>query len=75
MADKPIFIRLDEFNELSDVLNLIRIKISEAKDSITKVNQLKQEEEAELDLWTKELEEVGKKVAVVDSSLLAAREG
>lgn len=75
MADKPIFIKLDEFNELSDVLNLIRIKISEAKNSIAKVNQLKQEEEAELDLWNRELEEVEKKMAAVDSSLLAAREG
>jgi len=74
MAEKPIFIRLEEFNDISDTLNIIKGKIAEAKEAISRINQLKQEEEAEIDLWSKELDEVEKKMSVVDSNLLAARE-
>ncbi|MFC1753150.1 hypothetical protein ACFL96_07110 [Thermoproteota archaeon] len=74
MADKPIFIKLDEYNELSDILNIIKVKVGEAREAIARINQLKQEEEAEIDLWLRELEEVEKKMGVVDANLLAARE-
>ncbi|MBD3313562.1 hypothetical protein GF345_03900 [Candidatus Woesearchaeota archaeon] len=74
MADKPIFIKLDEYNELTDILNIIKVKVSEAKQAITNINQLKQEEEAEVEIWSRELEEVEKRMAVVESNLSAARE-
>ncbi len=74
MAEKPLFIKLDEFNEISDIINIINGKVNEAKEAISRIHQLKQEEEAELDTWSKELEEVEKKMAAVNSSLLAARE-
>lgn len=74
MADKPIFIKLDEYNELTDILNIIKVKIAEAKEAISRVNQLKQEEEAEIEIWARELEDVEKRMAVVDTNLIAARE-
>jgi predicted nucleic acid-binding Zn-ribbon protein len=74
MAEKPLFIKLEGYNDLTDMLNMVKVKIAEAKDSISRIDQLRQEEEAELDLWSKELEEVEKKMSAIDSDLMAARE-
>lgn len=65
----PVYVRIDEYKDILNVMNMIRNKIEEAKETLNKINELKNEEDAELELWRAGLEEVERKVIFVDKTL------
>ncbi len=65
----PVFVRIEEYKDVLDIMNMIKNKIDEAKETLGKINELKNEEDAELELWHTGLEEVERKVAFVDKVL------
>ncbi len=65
----PVFVRVDEYKDVLDVMNLIKSKIGEARETLAKLNDLKNEEDAELELWHTSLEEIERKVDFVDKTL------
>ena len=65
----PVYVRIDEYKDVLDVMNMIRNKIEDAKETLAKINELKNEEDAELELWHTGLEEVERKVIFVDKTL------
>ena len=54
----PVFVRIEEYKDVLDVMNMIKNKIEDAKEILGKINELKNEEDAELELWHTGLEEV-----------------
>jgi hypothetical protein len=65
----PVFVRIDEYKDVLDVMNLIKSKIGEARETLAKINDLKNEEDAELELWHTSLEEIERKIDFVDKTL------
>lgn len=65
----PVFVRIDEYRDVLDVMNIIRNKLEEAKATITKINELKNEEDSELEIWRTGVEEIERKLAFVDKVL------
>ncbi|MBW2978396.1 hypothetical protein KY331_06125 [Candidatus Woesearchaeota archaeon] len=65
----PVFVRIDDYKDILDVINMIKNKISEAKATLGKINELKNEEDAELELWHTGIEEVERKMEYVDKTL------
>ena len=65
----PVYVRIEEYKDVLDVMNMIRNKIEAAKETLAKINELKNEEDAELELWHTGLEEVERKVVFVDKTL------
>lgn len=65
----PVYVRIEEYKDVLDVMNLIKSKIAEAKETLAKLNDLKNEEDAELELWHTSLEEVERKVDFADKAL------
>jgi hypothetical protein len=65
----PVFVRIEEYKDVLDIMNMIRNKIEDAKETLGKINELKNEEDAELELWHTGLEEVERKVMFVDKTL------
>ena len=65
----PVFVKIDEYKTVIDTMGLIKAKIDQAKDTLAKINQLKNEEDAELELWHNSLEEVERKIEFVDKTL------
>lgn len=65
----PVFVRIEEYKDVLDVMNMIKNKIENAKETLGKINELKNEEDAELELWHTGLEEVERKVEFVDKVL------
>ena len=65
----PVFVRIEEYKDVVDVMNLIKNKIKDAKNVLGKINELKNEEDAELELWKSSLDEVERKVGFVDKAL------
>jgi len=66
----PVFVKVDEYKDIADVISLMREKIHQAKDLLDKVADLKAKEDAELAQWAKELEEVEQRVMRIDRTLV-----
>lgn len=65
----PVFVRIDEYQDVLDVMNMIRNKLEDAKETLSKINELKNEEDAELELWRTGVEELERKMAFIDKAL------
>jgi len=68
-GETPVFVKVDEYKELLDVIGLVKTKIKESREIMGRINQLKNEEDSELELWKNEIEEVERKVDFIDKSL------
>jgi len=65
-----IFIKIDEYKEVLDVLELLKHKISQARAILRKINELKNQEDAEIEDWSTSLDDIEKKISFIDKSLL-----
>jgi len=66
----PVFVKIDEYKDVLEVLKLINDKLEKAKGVITKINQLKNEEDNELEMWQTELEDIENKLILMNKTLL-----
>ncbi len=69
MADKPMFIKVSEYEDIQDMVNLIRSKIEESRKILATIDQLKKQEETEIAAWRAEIEEVDRKVGYINKTL------
>jgi predicted nuclease with TOPRIM domain len=65
-----VFVKIDEYKDILDILELIKNKLNEAKETLGNLNELKNEEDSELELWNSTLSEIERKVENIDRSLL-----
>jgi len=65
----PIFVKIDDYKDIIDIVTLLRKKINSAKDILGSINNLKSEEDAEIEQWNSNLEEIERKVEFIDRSL------
>ena len=65
----PVFVRIDDYKDILDVINMIKNRIAEAKETLGKINELKNEEDAELELWQTGIEEIERKTEFIDKTL------
>jgi len=68
--EMPVFVKIDEYKDVLDVMELIKNKIVQAKDVLGKINELKNEEDSELEMWRTNIEEIEKKIDDIDENLL-----
>jgi hypothetical protein len=66
----PVFVKIEEYKDIMDLLVLIKEKLSQAKFLLGKINELKNQEDAELASWSKDLDDVAAMVSDVDRMLL-----
>jgi uncharacterized protein YfkK (UPF0435 family) len=69
MERMPVFVKVDEYEDVLTIVKAVRRKLEEAKETLLKVNDLKNEEDHQLEIWQNTLEEIEKKVDFVDHSL------
>lgn len=65
----PVFIKIEEYNDVLDLVKAVRNKLEEAKATLLKINDLKNEEDHQLEMWQNTLAEVEKKIDFIDHSL------
>ncbi len=65
----PVFVKVDEYEDVLNIIKLVRKKMEEAKETISKINELKNEEDHQLELWQNTLAEIEKKIDFIDHSL------
>lgn len=69
MERMPVFVKVDEYNTVLNLMKIIRKKLDEAKETLMKINDLKNEEDHQIELWQNTLGEVEKKIDFIDHSL------
>lgn len=62
----PVFVKVDEYKEILDVLEMIKSKIKEIRATLGDINALRNEEDAELAMWNNTINEVEKKIDSID---------
>jgi hypothetical protein len=65
----PVYVKIDDYKDVIDITELIKNKLNEANSIIEKIRELKAQEDAELDLWNANLEDIERKVAFIDKTL------
>ena len=66
----PVFVKIEDYKDITEIMGLIKEKLDQARFLLNKVNEIKKQEDAELANWSKELEEVTKRVHEIDHLLL-----
>ncbi len=65
----PVFVKVEDYKDVLDIIDLIRNKLDEAKSAIHHINELKSKEDAELELWYQEVADITRKVEFIDKTL------
>ena len=65
----PVFVKIADYKDVLEVVGLLNDKLEKAKEIMAKINELKNEEDTELELWRAELEEIERKLSFIDRSL------
>ncbi len=64
-----VFVKIDDYKDVLDIMNMIKNKLGDAKNTLNEVNRLKNEEDAELELWQTSLEEAERRIMYIDKAL------
>ncbi|MFP4112406.1 MAG: hypothetical protein ACLFPQ_01705 [Candidatus Woesearchaeota archaeon] len=67
--EMPVFVKIEDYKDVIDIMELIKSKVNEANKILDNIRQLKSQEDAELEQWSANIEEVERKVAYVDKTL------
>ena len=69
MAEAQVFVKIDEYKDVLRTVGLIKDKLNEAKNTLGKVKELKQQEDVELEVWDGKLSEIENKIVGIDDIL------
>ena len=71
--DMNVFVKIDEYNDILDIIALINEKVKEARTILDKINDLKNQEDSELTTWRHALDDVDRKLKYIDQTLFEPR--
>jgi len=69
MEQMPVFVKIDDYNSVLELMRAIRRKMDEAKETLGKINELKNEEDHQIEMWQSALVEIEKKIEFMNQSL------
>jgi len=70
--DDSMFIKVETYKGAIATIDHIKAKIEDAKKSLNKITELKKEEEVEMELWRRMVNEVESKLGKIDHTLTSA---
>jgi len=69
-----MFIKIDEYKELLDLIDVFKTKLAETKSNLNQINSIREEEENELKSWRENLKEIESKLISIDKNLFNPEE-
>ena len=69
MERMPVFVKVEEYEQVVNLVKEVRQRLDEAKETLSKITELKNEEDHQLEMWQNTLGEVEKKVDFIEHSL------
>ena len=67
MERMPVYVKVDEYDDVLKILAAVQAKLEEAKGTIVKIHDLKNEEDHQLEIWQNALEELEKKLDSINN--------
>ena len=65
----PVFVKVDDYKEILDVLDLIKNKVKDIRDTLSNINSLRNEEDVEIATWNNTINEIERKIESIDKIL------
>ena len=69
MERKPLFVKIDDYKDVVDIMTLIKKKLYDAKNILSSINDIKTKEDSEVRQWNENIEEIESKVEYIDRNL------
>jgi hypothetical protein len=66
----PVFVKVDEYKSMLDLLDAVRQKLGQARSLIARVSELKQQEDAQIEAWARDMDDVEERLSSISKSLL-----
>ena len=66
---KPVFVKVDEYKEILDILEVTHDKVKKARAMLAKIQDLKKQEDLALETWKRDLDVVESRVVEIDQKL------
>lgn len=67
--NKPVFVRIDEYKGILDIIDVIKGNIEKTKHTIAGISELKKKEDEIIDKWSSNFDEIEKKVEGISKTL------
>ncbi|MCB9358401.1 hypothetical protein H6503_00565 [Candidatus Woesearchaeota archaeon] len=67
--EKKVYVKVEDYKDIVDIMTLIRKKVGDARNVLGAINNLKNEEDAELEQWNSNLDEIDRKIDYLDRTL------
>lgn len=70
MAEKnlPVFVKINDYKEVLNVVDVMKQKLKETSQTLERIKALKAEEDRELQEWDKNVSEISRRIAFIDSA-------
>ena len=68
-GEAPVFVKIEDYKDILDVLELIKDRLNEAKRTLADINEMKNDEDEELEMWSSTLNEIEKKIEGINGTL------
>ncbi len=65
----PVFVKIEDCTDIVDILNLTKDKIKRAHQILERINDLKNQEDAAVASWKRDLEAVEERIKLIDKKL------
>lgn len=65
-----LFIKIDEYKDILDIINLVQQKIRHSRELLNKIEELKAQEDSQIQEWKMAIDDVDKKMIFIDQVLL-----
>ena len=75
MGEAPVFVKIEDYRDILEILDLIKGRLEEAKRVLADINELKNDEDSELEKWSIALNEIEQKVEEVDRNIFEQSSG
>ena len=62
----PVFVRIEDYRQMLDVVEMIKKNLAQAKQMLGDLNQLKEQEASEIQSWGEELDRIESKINDMD---------
>jgi predicted DNA-binding ArsR family transcriptional regulator len=69
MDNAPVFIKIDSYKEVLDIIDVLKTKVENVKDLMEEINEVKSEEENEMLEWQRTINSISDKVNDIDKIL------
>ncbi len=64
----PVFVKVEEYKAILELLGKVRERLNQARTLLAKVNELKQQEDQQIENWAKDIDDVEERLTSISQS-------